>query len=433
MRLFNNISVITIPTFHAKAWVGMLLSFLLSFIYLGCSDPEPVSPEDSKLFIRLYGGNGNETGRDLALMPDGGFVIVGSTTANSQGGSDVYIVRADATGNMLWENRFGGTGDDIGNSVITREDGSILVSGQRAQDQNPELSDVFVIALSAEGNLLGSNIYGDSLRNEIGTDIYDIPDAGFLISATWLNGDQSTYYMIEIDNNLNVLDKRERYLNPSDGVSNLSARSFSRTDPTPNEPLFVAFGSAQELLTGNTKVFKFQASYFNTNQDDTPPVLYGFDDSNSFCTDAQITFDGGYILCGTNVSGGIAYEMVVKVNKGRFLEEGWKKVYPNQSSRNVRNPAIFQTRDGGFILISSIELDDPLNDEISLLRLDAQGDEVWRKNLGGGSNDAGTGIVELEDGSFVLSGTVGFQINPGSQSKMSLMKVNAEGDLVPLN
>lgn len=411
---------------------GALLACLLVIWLLGCSDPEPVSPEDSKIFIRLFGGNGNETGQSLAMMPDGGFVIVGSTTANSQGGSDVYVVRTDPTGNMLWENRFGGPGNDEGNSVIVTADGSILICGQRTQNQVTELNDVYLIALSSDGNLLGENTYGDSLRNEIGTDVYNIPDAGYLITATWLNGNQSTYYTIELDNSLNIIDRRERYLTPSEGVSNLSARSFLRSDLMPNEPRFVAFGSAQELLANNTTMFKFQASYFNTNQDDTPPVLYGFETSNSFCTDAQITFDGGYILCGTNMSGGVASEMVVKVERGRFLEESWKKVYTNQFSRSVRNPAIFQTRDGGFIIISTIQLDDPLNEEISLLRLNALGDEMWRKNIGGGSNDAGTGIVELEDGSFVLAGTVGFPINPGSQSKMSLMKVNANGDLVPL-
>jgi hypothetical protein len=403
-------------------------------MFLFSCDSVDVTPEQENIFIKLYGGNGNEEGKDLALLPDGGYVVVGSSTSNSLGGKDVYVVRTDKTGNMVWEVRLGGPGDDIGNAVILGSDGHIYVCGERTQDNalNTGLRDTYVLKLSVDGVLLTEQTYGNPLRDEYGTDIFDIPNAGFLITSTW-NSTNSTYYVVETDNNLVVLDKRERYLSPSEGVHNLSTRSYERTDLSPFEPQFAAFGSAQELLGDNNRVFKFQASYFNTIQDDSPPVLYGFNESNSFCTDVKITTDGGYIMSGYNVSGTTVREMVVKVNRGRFLEEEWKQVYSNQFNRNIKNTGIFQTNDGGFIVISTIELDDPLNDEISLLRLNPEGEELWRKTFGGGADDTGTNIIQLEDGSFVLSGTIGFQINPNSQSKMCLIKVSPEGELVPMD
>lgn len=406
----------------------------LAMLYVSC-DSVDVVPEEEEIFIKLYGGNGSEEGKDLALLPDGGYVVVGSSTSNSLGGKDVFVVRTDQTGNMVWEARFGGAGDDSGNKVILGNDGNIYVCGEKTREDalNTGLRDTYVLKLSVDGTLLSEQTYGDPLRDEYGTDIFDIPNAGFLITSTWNNSSNSTYYVVETDNNLAVLDKRERYLSPSEGVMNLSARSYERTDLLPLEPPFAAFGSAQELLGDNTRVFKFQASYFNTIQDDSPPVLYGFNESNSFCTDVKITTDGGYIMSGYNISGVNVREMVVKVNKGRFLEEGWKQVYTNQFGRNIKNTGIFQTNDGGFIVISTIELDDPLNDEISLLRLNAEGEELWRKTFGGGADDMGTNVIQLEDGSFVLTGTIGFQINPNSQSKMCLMKVNPDGELEPMD
>ncbi len=413
----------------------LALTFILglTLLYISCDTVE-INPEQDANFIKLFGGNGNEEGNDLVLLPDGGYVVVGSSTSNSLGGKDVYVVRTDRTGNMIWEARYGGPGNDAASAVMLGGDGNIYVCGEKTQADalSTGLRDVYVLKLSVDGTLLAEQTYGDPLRDEFGTDIFDIPGAGFLITSTWVNSTNATYYIIEADNNLAILDKRERYLSPSEGVNNLSAGSFERTDMMPLEPPYLAFGSAEELLGDNTRVFKFQASYFNTIQDDSPPVLYGFNDSNSFCTDVKITTDGGYIMSGYNVSGTNVREMVVKVNRGRFLEEGWKRVYPNQFGRNIKDTGIFQTNDGGFIVITTIELDDPLNDEISLLRLNVDGEEVWRKTFGGGADDAGTNVLQLEDGSFVLSCTIGFQINPNSQFKMGLIKVNPEGELVPL-
>jgi hypothetical protein len=432
VRFLNKkILFLSLPDIRMPLVLTVILA--LTMLYISC-DSIDVKPDQEANFIKLFGGNGNEEGNDLALLPDGGYLVVGSSTSNTVGGKDVYVVRTDKTGNMVWEARFGGQGDDAANAVILGDDGNIYVCGEKTKVDAPGagLRDVYVLKLSVDGALLGEQTYGDPLRDEYGTDIFDIPNAGLLITSTWNNSTNSTYYIMETDNNLDILDKRERYLSPSEGVNNLSTRSYQRTDLMPLEPPFVAFGSAQQLLGDNTRVFKFQASYFNTIQDDSPPVLYGFDASNSFCTDVKITTDGGYIMSGYNVSGANTREMVVKVNKGRFLEEGWKQVYTNQFNRNIKNTGIFQTNDGGFIVISTIELDDPLNDEISLLRLNPEGDEMWRKTFGGGADDAGTNVLQLEDGSFVLSCTIGFQINPNSQFKMGLIKVSPEGELVPM-
>jgi hypothetical protein len=137
-------------------------------------------------------------------------------------------------------------------------------------------------------------------------------------------------------------------------------------------------------------------------------------------------------MCGYNeVSDELNREMLVRLNSRRELI-GDLHFYDNEFGRRISDPGVFQTNDGGYIVISTLELDDPLNDEISLLRLNAGGDEQWRKTYGSNDNDIGANIIQLEDGSFVLVGTVGFEINPDSQSKMCLMKMNPDGDLVPM-
>ena len=88
--------------------------------------------------------------------------------------------------------------------------------------------------------------------------------------------------------------------------------------------------------------------------------------------------------------------------------------------------------DGGYILSSTIELDDQKKDEISLLKLNDSMGVVWRKTYGSDEDDEASSVVQLEDGSFVLVGTIGFEINQNSDSKMCLFKINPDGELVPL-
>ncbi len=443
MRFFRNIVKLKVAQ-YIQVFIVMLVSAGIAVISFSCETFNEVTPEQGEVFIKLFGGNGTEEGKDLVQLPDGGFVMVGSSTSNNielathNGGKDVYVVRTDNKGDVLWQSLSGGSGDDIGIAVVLGSDGnSIYVCGEKTQNYgpNPGYRDVFVLNYSLDGALLGEYSFGDTLRDEYGTDIINTPASGFLITSTWLTGDTSKYFMVETDGALNALSQRSRYVAGSEGVINLSERSFERRNIGTLEPPFACFGSAQQLIDrGSTivKVFKFQSFYYQTNNDDAiSEFLYGPDDTESFCTDTKMTSDGGYVMCGYNVSGGVNREMVVRLNSRRGMIGGIL-YYENEFNRSITNPGIFQTNDGGFIVISTIERDDPLNDEISLLRLNAVGDELWRKTYGSNDDDRGANIVQLDDRSFVLVGTIGFEINPDSQSKMCLMKMNPDGDLVPL-
>lgn len=54
-------------------------------------------------------GNNTEFGRDLVQTPDGGFVIVGNTAfyGTDKIAADIYILKLDAMGNILWSKTFG--------------------------------------------------------------------------------------------------------------------------------------------------------------------------------------------------------------------------------------------------------------------------------------------------------------------------------------
>lgn len=412
-------------------WIALVFGLLITIS--ACDSTSSVTPYQGQTFIKLYGGNGSEEGKDLVLLPDGGFVMVGSSTSESAGGKDVYVLRADDIGNVVWEKKFGSGGDDIGNSVILGQDNSLYICGELTDTSTFNLfRDVYVLNISVDnGSLIGEeHTYGDSLRDEFGRSILDITGSnGFLITATWAAVDTSSFFMVETDGNLNAIPTRSNYVYGTKGTHNYSTKSFERTVGSTFDPPFICFGS---VLDDNISTTIYQSfEYRPTNDVGIDPERYGSDANNEFCTDVFATTDGGYILTGDTDLGSYSKEMVVKIGPDRH--EVWKNVYSNVGEGNIKGGGIIQTQDGGYMVSATIELADPENDEISLLKLNPLGEEEWRNTYGSNDDDVGSKLVQLEDGSYVVVGTIGFDINPDSRSKMCLMKVTSEGSLVPID
>lgn len=81
------------------------------------------------LWTRTYGGPEMEIGESIAVAPDGGFYLAGSTTSYGAGKVDFYVVRTDAVGDTLWTKTFGGQEDDLCYAVAVTLDGGYVVAG----------------------------------------------------------------------------------------------------------------------------------------------------------------------------------------------------------------------------------------------------------------------------------------------------------------
>lgn len=422
-------------------WFG--ITFCMLFIIDACDTTDSIIPAQDQVFIKLYGGSGSEEGKDLIVLPnDEGFVMVGSSTSKSIGGKDVYVVRTDMYGNVEWEETFGGAGDDVGSSVMLGSNNSIYVCGEKTQDSLGVLGlrDVYVLNIDLNnGSLIGDpKIYGDVIRDEFGTDIIELNNGGFFITSTMLHPDTSKYFLIETDNNLDSIPLKSNYVGVKK-VNNYSAKSFESSDS--NNP-FINFGTVFRTVEELSSYWFRSSWYIGTGNVGNTPDHFGTQLYNEYCTDADQTQDGGFVLGGYSTDGEFAREIVVKINGDQ--SEIWGP-FNNDNNNDYNNKSIkfkeieqgecgiIQTMDRGYILSSTIELDDPKNDEISLLKLNESGEEEWRKTFGSNDDDKGAKVVQLSDGSFVVVGTIGFEINPNSNSKMCLMKINPEGDLVPMN
>jgi|GEM_PF-4045080 len=109
-------------------------------------------------WIKVYGDTTSNMAIDIKETSDGSFIFGGWTMTG--GNYDFWVVKLDSTGNIQWEKRFGGSGDDQVWSVDVASDGYLVVGGTNSFGAG--LTDVWVIKLDFNGSIIWQKTYGTS-------------------------------------------------------------------------------------------------------------------------------------------------------------------------------------------------------------------------------------------------------------------------------
>lgn len=109
-------------------------------------------------FEKVIGGPDVDRGVFVSPTRDGGFVTVGVTKSYGAGDEDVYLVRTDAEGELLWFKTFGGPTEDFGWSVREIPDGFILVGFTKSFGAGGY--DCYLVQTDPNGELEWSKTFG---------------------------------------------------------------------------------------------------------------------------------------------------------------------------------------------------------------------------------------------------------------------------------
>ncbi len=79
-------------------------------------------------WMRTYGGEERDKGVCVRQTSDGGYIITGSTSSFGAGKDDLWLLKVDSLGDVLWTRTYGGKEDDDGEVVHqTPDDGYIVI------------------------------------------------------------------------------------------------------------------------------------------------------------------------------------------------------------------------------------------------------------------------------------------------------------------
>jgi len=153
---------------------------------------------------KYYGGEYDEFGNSIKQTADGGYIITGSTESYGNGRDDVWLIKTDELGEMVWDKTFGGTYFDHGSEVLVLDDGYVIVGG--ADLTGGPRGDVLLLKTDFNGDLVWEKKFGGFGHN-YGGSIDFTSDGGFIIVGTSYISDDTNYdfWLIKTDENGNLL------------------------------------------------------------------------------------------------------------------------------------------------------------------------------------------------------------------------------------
>jgi hypothetical protein len=132
------------------------------------------------LWTKHYGTTEWDFANSMDTCADGGFIMAGKTYDTGNAFSDILIVKTDTDGNEQWRKTIGGNKDDVANSIISIPDG-YLVCGTSSTGIHGG-SDIYVIKLNISGDIVWEHYDGEQFDDE-GTGIFYSSDNSIIYSG----------------------------------------------------------------------------------------------------------------------------------------------------------------------------------------------------------------------------------------------------------
>ncbi len=153
------------------------------------------------IWEKTFGGPSNDHGYKIIPTSDFGYIMVGRTESFSSGGQDVYIIKTDSLGNLLWSRAYGGIDMDGANSVIEHSNGNFSIAGYTRSYGHGQ-NDMLLLTVNAQGDLISSYAYGGE-DFDYGQSLSLINNQIYLIGYTNSFGNGSDdIYVVKPDANL---------------------------------------------------------------------------------------------------------------------------------------------------------------------------------------------------------------------------------------
>ncbi|HNR86597.1 MAG TPA: SBBP repeat-containing protein, partial [Taishania sp.] len=302
----------------------------------------------------------------------------GTFNITSQGSNDIFISKLDAAGNFVWAKSIGGGSSDYGKSIALDASGNIYVTGafQATVDFDPGIGtfnlsavgtwDVFVLKLNTVGDFVWAKSFGGTSNDEgrkIAVDgSGNIYTTGFYSSTTDFNPNAGTF-------NITSQGSADVFISKLDASGNFVwAKSIGGTSADHGYGLTLdALGNV--LITGrfnNSVDFDPGAGVYNLSSQGNADVFI-------LKLDALGDFVWAKTLGGTAADYG--QSITVDINNNIYITGYFNGTVDFDPGVGVKN-------------ISSLG-----GTDVFILKLDANGNFVWAKSIGGTGADVGNAIA----------------------------------------
>ncbi|TFF93607.1 MAG: hypothetical protein EU543_03255 [Promethearchaeota archaeon] len=157
------------------------------------------------IWNKTYGGSELDRPQMISECEDGGFIVCANTNSYGQGDLDLWVIKTDSLGNLIWNITFGGETCDEGRSIIEMDDGGFLISGSTTKFGSGN-GGLWLVKVDQSGDLLWETGFGESQGELCKSMCLENQTCLVFTGKTEKNGNEDVW-LIKI--NLNLIESGE--------------------------------------------------------------------------------------------------------------------------------------------------------------------------------------------------------------------------------
>ncbi len=359
-----------------KLFTALVLVFMISIVL----------PQWEKAF----GGRSSDVGYDVISVSDG-FVACGNTHSfrYPRTDSDVYILKTDTFGNLLWSKYYGSIYNDGSRAIIEDNEGNFLLVGFTQRDPSRK-NDVFLVKFSSEGEYRACRTYGTD-KDEFGLSIVRCADGGYLIVGRTdsPSPDNWDIYVLKIDSLYDSI-----WTKTIGGSGWDEGRDIDKCD----DGGFVIAGFTYSFGMGQSDVYLVR---IDSSGDTLWSRVYGGESRDEAYSIMQLD-DGGFIITGLTQSFGEGSSDIYVLRTDPDGDTIWTRTIGDENRQEANSVVV--TTEGNFVVAGMMEFPVTRGQDAYLVCIDSEGELIWSKKYGGTMFDRANALALTDDEGYIFAG-----------------------------
>jgi hypothetical protein len=132
---------------------------------------------------RTFDGNQEDLGLYGLQTPDGGYIITGKTKTYGIGEGDLWVIKTNETGVEEWNETYGGSGYEMGNSIVQTSDAGYIIVGNTTTYGVPSPSNLWLVKINSTGFEEWNSTFGDA-EEDVGYSVKQTFDGGYIAAGS---------------------------------------------------------------------------------------------------------------------------------------------------------------------------------------------------------------------------------------------------------
>jgi predicted secreted protein len=372
-------AIVTTEKFIAGLIIAILVSFAVSAAICPCA-------RAASMWSKTFGGAASDTAAgETVQASDGGYAILGDTSSFGAGGSDFWLIKIDADGNMQWNMTYGGNGTETSGDMCLTSDGGYAMSGLTTS-YGAGGQDFWLVKVDADGNTLWNMTYGGT-GNEYAYHVIQTDDGGYALfgQTNSFGAGNNDFWLVKTDESGNA-----QWNQTYGGTGNDIGIHVLQT----GEGGYALLGHTSSFGAGSNDAWLIKTDAAGAMQWNK---TYG-GTGTEFGQCLEPTSDGGYAIGGITSSYGAGSMdfWLVKIDSSGNAQ--WNQTYGGTGSDGATH--FIQTADGGYAIVGFTTSG---SQDAILLKTDSAGNLQWNMTYGGTGAEISYALLQTSDGGYLLT------------------------------